>query len=63
MQRQLGHSRYESIWRMMHVIREAMGKRDALYKLECMIEFDEGYIKKSTPEDTKLKRGKGSQEK
>lgn len=61
MQRQLGHSRYESIWRMMHVIREAMGKRDALYKLEGMVEFDEGYIKKSTPKCTKLKRGKGSQ--
>jgi len=61
MQRQLGHSRYQSIWRMMHVIREAMGKRDALYKLEGMIEFDEAYIKKATPKGTKLKRGKGSQ--
>ena len=61
MQRQLGHKRYQSIWRMMHIIREGMGKRDSLYKLEGMIEFDEGYIKKATPKETKLKRGKGSQ--
>lgn len=61
MQRQLDHKRYYSIWRMMHVIREAMGKRDSIYKLEGMIEFDEGYIKKATAKGTKLKRGKGSQ--
>ena len=30
MQRQLDHSRYETIWTMMHRIREAMGKRDSL---------------------------------
>lgn len=61
LQRQLNHKRYQSIWRMMHVIRQSMGKRDALYKLEGMIEFDEGHIKKATPKATKLKRGKGSQ--
>jgi len=61
MQRQLGHSRYQSIWRMKHEICEAMGKQDALYKLEGMIEVDEAYIKKTTPKVTKLKRGKGSQ--
>lgn len=61
MQRQLSHSRYESIWSMMHKIRQAMGKRDDLYKLSGMIEFDEGYFEKATPEGLPLKRGKGSQ--
>lgn len=61
LQRQLSHSRYESIWSMMHKIRDAMGKRDDLYKLEGMIEFDEGYFKQATAKGTKLKRGKGSQ--
>ncbi|MBN4066140.1 IS1595 family transposase [Candidatus Amoebophilus asiaticus] len=61
LQRQLEHKRYESIWHMMHKIREAMGKRDAMYNLEGMVEFDEAYFEKSTPEGTKLKRGKGSQ--
>ena len=31
LQRQLGHKRYEPIWFMMHMIRKAMGNRDALY--------------------------------
>lgn len=61
LQRQLGHSRYESIWSMMHKIRSSMGKRDALYTLEGSIEFDEGYFEKATPETIKLKRGRGSQ--
>lgn len=61
MQKQLGHNRYQTIWRMMHKIREAMGNREALYKLHGMIEFDEAYIKKETSKNTELKRGKGSQ--
>lgn len=61
LQRQLSHSRYESIWRMMHKIREAMGKRDDLYNLEGMVEFDEGFFETATRKGTKLKRGKGSQ--
>ncbi len=61
MQRQLGHKRYETIWKMMHTIRKAMGNRENLYKLSGMIEFDEAYIKKSTPKNAELKRGKGSQ--
>jgi len=61
LQRQLGHNRYESVWQMMHKIREAIGKRDDLYKLEGMIEFDEGYFEKATPENIVLKRGRGSQ--
>jgi hypothetical protein len=63
LQRQLSHKRYESIWSMMHRIRQAMGQRDNLYGLNGMIEFDEGYFKTDTGkgDKQKLKRGKGSQ--
>jgi len=61
MQKQLGHKRYATIWKMMHTIRTAMGNRESLYKLKGMIEFDEAYVKKSTSADITLKRGKGSQ--
>ncbi len=63
LQRQLGHKRYEPIWLMMHKIREAMGQRDSLYRLEGMIEFDEGYFATETSGHDKenLKRGRGSQ--
>lgn len=63
LQRQLSHKYYEPIWLMMKKLRTAMGQRDALYNLEGMIEFDEGYFETSTSRQTKekLKRGKGSQ--
>jgi len=61
LQRQLNHNRYESIWSMMHRIRDAMGERDALYNLEGMVEFDEGFFETATRKGTVLKRGKGSQ--
>ena len=61
LQRQLNHKRYDTIWSLMHRIRNAMGNRDASYTLEGMIEFDEAYFEKATPEGIKLKRGKGSQ--
>jgi hypothetical protein len=35
-----------------------MGNRDNLYTLEVMIEFDEAYFEKATPDGVKLKRGK-----
>lgn len=44
MQRLLGHSRYESIWLMMHKIRIMMGARDEKYMLDTFIEMDEGYF-------------------
>lgn len=44
MQRLLGHSRYESIWLMMHKIRVMMGARDEKYRLDTFIEMDEGYF-------------------
>jgi len=63
LQRQLNHNRYGTIWSMMHRIRSAMGKRDNLYQLEGMVEFDEGYFSTETSERAKqnLKRGRGSQ--
>jgi hypothetical protein len=61
LQRQLNHPKYDTIWRLMHKIRSAMGKRDALYQLEGAVEFDEGYFEKATSEKVKLKRGRGSQ--
>jgi len=63
LQRQLGHKRYNTIWDIMHSLRIVMGKRDALYQLTDMVEFDEGYFEKEVSKHTKskLKRGKGSQ--
>ena len=63
MQRQLDHSRYETIWVMMHRIRKAMGNRDRRYELAGMVEFDEAYFETETSEKDKqnLKRGRGSQ--
>ncbi len=63
LQRQLGHSCYQTVWSLMHRVRGAMGKRDDCYGLEGMIEFDEGYFEQATKEDVhqKLKRGRGSQ--
>jgi ribosomal protein L37AE/L43A len=65
LQRQLGYKRYEPIWNMMHKIRQAMGNRDSLYKLEGSVEVDEGYIatETSAKQKDKLKRGRGSQKK
>jgi len=60
LQRQLNHPKYDTIWRLMHKIRSAMGKRDALYQLEGAIEFDEGYFEKATSKKIKIKRGRGS---
>ena len=63
LQRQLEHARYRTVWSMMHRILAAMGKRDNLYKLEGMVEFDEGYFSTETSKRDKqnLKRGRGSQ--
>jgi len=63
LQRQLGYKRYNTIWDIMHRLQIVMGKRDALYQLTDMVEFDEGYFEKEVSKQTKsiLKRGKGSQ--
>lgn len=61
-QRQLGLKRYEPVWAMVHKIRKAMGKRDARYTLEGMIEMDEGYFSVSSKEVEQDKgiRGRGA---
>ena len=61
-QKQLGLKRYESVWSMVHKIRKTMGKRDALYTLEGMIEFDEGYFTVESSEIEKQQglRGRGA---
>jgi transposase-like protein len=63
MQRQIQYGRYKTVWSLMHRIRALMGKRDDLYSLSGMIEFDEGFFEIATSENSrkKLKRGKGSQ--
>jgi Zn ribbon nucleic-acid-binding protein len=63
LQRQMGHSRYETVFRLYHKVREVMGKRDSLYPLKDMVEYDEAFIAKATSADEqkKLKRGRGSQ--
>jgi hypothetical protein len=50
MQRQLGYKRYMTVWSLMHRIRTLMGKRDDLYSLTGMIEFDEGFFEIATPD-------------
>lgn len=62
LQRQLDYSRYETVWKLMHKIRTAMGKRDDMYQLEDMIEMDEGYFKIETDalEKSRTKAGRGS---
>jgi transposase-like protein/ribosomal protein L37AE/L43A len=62
MQKQFGSNRYESIWTLMHKVRQAMGNRDSIYKLKDQIEMDEGYFTVETTEQIKKgqKRGRGS---
>lgn len=62
-QRQLGLKRYETAFNLMHKIRTVMGKRDDLYLLKGMVEYDEAYVEKATKKvvQERLKRGKGSQ--
>jgi transposase-like protein len=62
MQRQFGATRYESTWNLMHKIRQAMGNREASYKLDDQIELDEAYYRVETLAAKKAnqKRGRGS---
>ena len=63
LQRQMGHSRYETVFRLYHKIREVMGKRDNMYRLEDMVEYDEAFVSRATKSSDKenLKKGRGSQ--
>jgi hypothetical protein len=51
LQRQLGYKRYMTVWSLMHRIRTLMGKRDDLYSLTGVIEFDEGFFEIATSEN------------
>ncbi len=55
-QKQLGLKRCEPVWAMVHKLRKAMGKRDARYTLEDMIEMDQGYF---TVESNEIEKSKG----
>jgi hypothetical protein len=62
LQRQLGHKRYNTIWNIMHRLRCVIGKRDSMYQLNDMIEFDEGSFEKEVPAKVRKnlkKRGRG----
>jgi len=65
LQRQMGFTRYQTVFDLCHKIRVIMGKRDDEYKLEDMIEYDEAYVTKANHSHKKkgLNRGRGSQQK
>ncbi len=65
LQRQMGFSRYQTVFDLYHKVRVIMGKRDDEYKLEDMVEYDEAYISKATSARQKkeLNRGRGTQQK
>jgi transposase-like protein len=60
LQRQLGHSRYEPVWYMLHKIRSVMGKRDASFKLTGYIELDDAFFEIADPHQKPNKAGRGS---
>jgi transposase-like protein len=69
LQRQLGHKFYEPIWYMLQKLRATMGLRDNKYKLDKIVELDEGFFSSvdtgkgaGSPEEP-LNRGRGSQKK
>jgi hypothetical protein len=65
LQRQLGFTRYQTVFDLYHKIRVIMSKRDNDSKLEDMVEYDEAYITKATSADKKkdLNRGGGTRQK
>ena len=49
-QRQMRHSRYNTVLSIMNRIRDVMGKRDDRYQLNDMVEFDEGFFETEVSE-------------
>lgn len=47
----------------MHKLRDAMGQREDIYKLDNEVELDEMFFDVATDADVSLKRGAGSQAK
>jgi hypothetical protein len=60
MQRELQIRDYKTIWVMAHKVREAMGQRDARYRLAGLVEIDESFF---GPTSREAKRGRGSERK
>lgn len=60
MGRELAIQDYKTIWVMAHKVREAMGQRDARYRLAGLVEMDESFF---GPKSRKGKRGRGSERK
>jgi len=48
LQRQMGISRYQTVFDLYHKIRVIMGKRNDEYSLENMVEYDKGFVTKVT---------------
>ncbi len=63
LQRQLHHKRYDTIWSLMHRIRNAMGNKEDSMTMNGIMKFNENYLLKAQPDGRKLKRGKISPEK
>ena len=69
LQRQIGHKFYEPVWAMLQKLRLAMGERDSHYKLEEIVELDEGFFESTervepnelTGKKPENKRGRGSE--
>jgi hypothetical protein len=59
LQRQLRHKRYDTVWTLMHRIRNIMGNRDALYYLSNLIEVSEDFLTIAKPDGIELRRRKG----
>jgi hypothetical protein len=60
MGRELAIRDYKTIWVMAHKIRQAMGQRDARYRLAGLVELDESFF---GPKSRGGKRGRGSERK
>lgn len=60
MGRELAIEDYKTIWVMAHKIRQAMGQRDARYRLAGLVELDESFF---GPASSERKRGRGSERK
>ena len=60
MGRELAIKDYKTIWVMAHKIRQAMGQRDARYRLAGLVELDESLF---GPKSWEGKRGRGSERK
>lgn len=59
LQRQLSHKRYDTVWSLMHRIRNIMGNREALYYLSNLIEVSDEYLTIAKPDGIELRRRKG----